>query len=176
MTSDLLAETAGELSWNVTDLAGTSLARGSKRVAIPARASGQAHELDLSELLAKHGAANVLIWVALASGESVSRNLLTYARPREMALNDPKLSFSVEGAGTEWSVTLTAAQPALWVWLELAGREARFSDNFCHIQPGEPLQIRVAIDQEMTREEFMKALSVRSLFDTYREAVGPVAE
>ena len=173
VTSDKLEDTAGKLTWNVTDLAGISLIHGAMPVAIPARKSAPACELDLRELLAKRGAANLLVWVALESGAAVSRNLLTFAKPKEMELLDPHLTLAVTGSGTQWTATLQVEHPALWAWLELAGNEARFSDNFCHLQPGEPVMIVVTLDQPMTQAELLRGLTASSLFDTFKHAEQP---
>ncbi len=65
-------------------------------------------------------------------------------------------------------VTLTAARPALWAWLELAGCEARYSDNFVHLAPGHPAEIVVYPEQSFSPAALRDALRVRSLIDTYR--------
>jgi len=169
ITSDKLQETTGTLRWNITDLTGTSLGKGTRPVTIPARSSRLADGLELGTLLAKpNAAANLLLWTSLDCGDqTVSQNLLTFAKPRELRLLDPKLTLNVTGAGTQWTVTMQAAHPALWAWLEVTGVEAGFSDNFRHLQPGEPVTIEVTLAKEMTKEELLQRLTARSLFDTY---------
>lgn len=169
VTSDQLQDTTGTLRWQLTDLTGSPLATGSQPVAIPARKSQLARELKLSEMLGKPTPpASVLLWVALeCGGETVSQNLLTFAKPKELELMDPQLKLTVTGSATHWTATLTATHPALWAWLELTGTEARFSDNFIHLQPGVPVKIEVTTDREMTRDEFVRGLTAQSLFDTF---------
>ena len=72
-------------------------------------------------------------------GKTVSENLVTLAYPRELNLLDPALTAEIaEKEPGEFAVTLHAAHPALWTWLELDGVDARFSDNFVHVGPAGP--------------------------------------
>jgi hypothetical protein len=64
-------------------------------------------------------------------------------------------------------VNLTAKSPSLWTWLELDGEDARFSDNFFHLQPAKPVNIVVATEKVLSPVELKKKLRVRSLIDTY---------
>ena len=64
-------------------------------------------------------------------------------------------------------VTLTTEKPALWTWLSLDDADTRYSDNFFHITPGNPVQIRVTPAKSMSKSQFAKSLRVRSLYDTY---------
>ena len=50
---------------------------------------------------------------------------------------------------------------------ELAGTDATYSDNFFPVRPGEPAQIVVHPAKPISREELLKCLKLRSLFDTY---------
>jgi beta-mannosidase len=108
------------------------------------------------------------VWFALdAEGKTVSQNLLTLAKPKELALVNPNLKTEARGDGTDWAVTIQAEHPALWTWLEVAGAEARYSDNFIHIAPGTSVRVEVHLAPPMTKSDFLAALRVRSLFDTY---------
>jgi hypothetical protein len=69
--------------------------------------------------------------------------------------------------GGDFKVKLTAAHPALYTWLSFDGIDARCSDNFVHVRPGEPVEITVHPAAPTTREAFLKSLRVRSLYDTY---------
>jgi hypothetical protein len=82
-------------------------------------------------------------------------------------LSDPKLTVTVEEAGEGFSVTIKSQKPALWVWQGLENTDARYADNFFHVMPGAPQLIRVQPKLALSKEEFVKELRVRSLFDTY---------
>ena len=71
------------------------------------------------------------------------------------------------GGGT-YEVRLSARRPALWTWLDVADADARFSENFVHLRPGESFTIRVTPEENMSVAELRGRLRIRSLFDTYQ--------
>jgi beta-mannosidase len=168
LTSDRMADGRGKLTWTVTDLSGGQLAGGALGVDLPARTSRRVHTLALEPLLRSRGASNLLVWLSLECGGTiVSENLVTFAYPRELKLADPRLSAVVSPRQGPLAVTLQAEHPALWAWLELEGVDARFSDNFVHVRPGQPVTITACPATPLGLEAFRKALRVRSLYDTY---------
>ena len=176
VTSDHMQPVSGELSWNVTDTSGATLLAGKQQVTVPARRSLQVRELVLSDLVQKHGAANLLVWIAFETGgQTVSENLATFAKPKELGLADPGLSIEVAGEGTRWTVTLSAKRPSLWTWLAVSGAGARYSDNFVHLSPEEPAKIVVTLDKEVSKEEFVRSLKARSLHDTFKVELDALA-
>ena len=67
-------------------------------------------------------------------------------------------------------MTVTARNPALWVWAGLRNVDAKYSDNFFHLMPGAPQKILVQPKSPLTKDEFIQQLRLRSLFDTYLAA------
>ena len=120
------------------------------------------------------GEKDLLVWLKLdVAGETVSENLVTFVYPRELDLLDPAIAAEIaEKTPREFAVTLHAAHPALYAWLELDGADARFSDNFTHIGPARPVTITVRPAAPMTKEALRRALKVRSLYDTYKQPAG----
>ena len=168
ITSDLLDGRDGRLTWNVTDLDGKSLAHESLEVKIPARKSELVKTLELQEQIQKPGVGELLTWLKLEmDGKMVSENLVLMALPKELKLADPKLAVTVEGSGGGFLVTIKCEKPALWTWLELETADARFSDNFVHLIPDSPQTILVQPQKPLSKDDFVKGLRVRSLFDTY---------
>jgi hypothetical protein len=78
---------------------------------------------------------------------------------------------SISAEGSAFVVILTAAHPALRAWLDLAGSDARYSDNFVDLLPGEPIRIIVTPSSKLSLASFRKALRIRSLYDTYDQTV-----
>ncbi len=112
---------------------------------------------------------DLLLWLKLDIGdETVSENLVTLVYPRELELLDPQLKADVEEQAGRFKVTVTAVHPALWTWLSFDGFDGRCSDNFVHVRSDEPVEIIVRPAAPMTREAFVKAMRVRSLYDTYK--------
>jgi beta-mannosidase len=168
ITSDLADATRGKLSWNVTDLNGQSLAQDSLHVKIPGRKSELVKTLNLQDQVQKQGANGILTWLTLeVHGKPVSENLVMLALPKELKLSDPGLLVTSDASGDGFSVTLQSQKPALWTWLELDKLDAKFSDNFVHVTPDLPRTIFVEPFSQLSKDDFTKALKIRSLFDTY---------
>ncbi len=167
VTSDRLSDCQGKLTWTVTDVAGKTLASGSSRVDIPARMSRMSQSVSLRAALQSHGANDLLVWLRLdVDGRTESENLVTLVYPREFNLLDPRMSAEVSERNGAYTVTLRAAHPALWTWLELDGADARFSDNFVHVVQDHPATIEVFPARPMGKEAFQRSLRIRSLYNT----------
>jgi len=172
LTSDLLADARGTVSWTVTDLEGEILDRGSQGVSIPARQNHRCAIIAVKRPLKERGPREILVWLALAvDGKIVSRNLVHFARPKHLELRHPRLLAmvkTVEGESREFDITVTCKAPALWSWLDLECVEGRFSENYFHVSPHEPRTVRLSTAHPQTRTRIESALTVRSLRDTYQ--------
>jgi beta-mannosidase len=170
LTNDLREPSSGVVAWRLTDALGKSLASGRAPAEIDALMSRQVGQLDLGAHLAKHGPRGLLLWIEYAAkGRKVSTNFATFARPKHLELAEPGIETAIEALGdNRFAVTLTAARPALWAWLELDGADAVYSDNFMHLFPRAAHTVEVAPAGPMTAKQLAKALRVRSLIDTYR--------
>jgi beta-mannosidase len=169
VTSDLPENSVGLLSWLITNVKGKTIFQGDKAVAISPRKSRRVHVLKLGKFIKSRGSRDLLAWVELSiNGRSVSSNFVSLARPKHLDLVQPDIKAEVSGdKGGGITVTLTAKAPALWVWLELEGIDARFSDNFFHMLPGRPVKVALYTEKSVSLSEIAKRLRVRSLVDTY---------
>jgi beta-mannosidase len=167
INSDLMETCAGELSWTVTNAAGIKLAEGKQQVDIK-RGSSRVHVLKLADYIRDNGIRDLIIWLELqVKDKIVSTNFVTFARPKHLELRQPEITTEVSLQKGSVEVNLTAKSPSLWTWLELDGEDARFSDNFFHLQPAKPVNIVVATEKVLSPVELKKKLRVRSLIDTY---------
>ena len=170
VTSDRPAPITAELHWTLYDVAGVVLREGRAEVIAPANGSACVETLELGDAIGKHGPRNLLLWVELyAEGVCLSDNFVSFARPKHLELGDPDITVDVAVRGEGFQVTLEAARPALWAWLELSGVDARFSENFFHLMPGKARTVIVHPHTPISRAAFNTALRVRSLVDTYQE-------
>ena len=171
LTSDRLADCAGEVRWTLVTVAGETVATGSCDVRIAAQTSARVATLELAEDLALHGPRNLLLDIAFAmQGERVAGNLVHFARPKHIALQQPGIALRVEPqSARQCTVTLTAEKPALWAWLALDGVALRCSANYFHLLPGVPVRVEVKTDEPLSAAQW-QALQVYSLVDTYRPA------
>ena len=169
LTSDLRQPTIGTLRWQVTDGAGKLLREGEIKAELGSQSSREIGTLDLSDLLEKQGAGDMLVWLDFANsdanGES-SENLLMFGKPKILRLQNPQIQTQIVGAGKNYAVTLRAVHPALWSWIDV-GTDAKLSDNFVNLRAGAPRTIRVTLDAPLTLAQFKAQLKVRSLVDTY---------
>lgn len=172
VTSDLLNAVDARVEWTVKDTDGTELLTGGKSVRAGAGASRRVATLRLKKLLEAQGPNRVLVWLKLtAPGQPDSENLVMFARPKHLELSPtPGIRASVRNRkdGT-FSVRLSSRKPAMWVWLDVEGVDARLSDNFFHLRPGEPVTVDLTPKPELTLAQLTGALRVRSLVDTCRE-------
>lgn len=170
VTSDLLAAVPGTLTWVVTDAAGRKLLSGKKTIRTPVNGNQRVVTLKLAELIRQHSARDLLVWLKLSvKGQPDSTNLVTFGRPKQLALAEkPGVAAAVAlNKNGSFRVSLTAEKPALWNWIELEGVDARCSDNFVHLRPGQPVKVQVTPARPLTLAQFRKALKVRSLVNTY---------
>lgn len=166
VTSDAPGDMAGDLTWCVTTAAGELLRQGSKQILIPARTSWLAEELDLSDLLRAQGTGNLLIWPeVLVEGRTVAQNTLSFGRPKELKLRQPKLTVTTSGGETRYGVLIETDMPALWVWADMPNIEASYSDNFFPLRRERSVAIDVVLEKPMTPFEFRTKLQIRSIYD-----------
>lgn len=163
VANDRFEAKLGQIDWVLTKVDGTVLRKGAEKVQIPAGTSSlQALTLDFGSLPRK----DLLLWSTLrVAGEPESHSLVTFERPKELDLVDPKIEASVSATAKGFKVTLTSKYPALYAWVDLKGLDAEFSDNFVHLRPGAPVSVEVTAKATLT--EVKKALVARSLYDTY---------
>jgi beta-mannosidase len=140
------------------------VAEGIVPLTAPAQADNLVAELELGALIDQYGQRDLLVWLELVdeSGTLLGENLVTFVRPKHLALQDPQIALSLNEE--EGTVTLEAQKAALWAWLETAEDGTRFSDNFFHLRPGRPITVIVQGAGPMSSE----GLRVQSLIDTYR--------
>jgi beta-mannosidase len=169
VSNDNAEASSGTVSWSLTDLGGTEVDHGSSDVTIPAGTSNTTlPALELKDSVQKIGKNNALLWVKLeVNGAVVSRNLLTFVRYKDLVLQDPALTTKVSASGDGYDVTITAAHPALFTWLDLPDADARYSDNFINLRAHEPVTVHMTPASAMALDAVQKQLHARSLFDTY---------
>lgn len=169
VTSDRRSDSAGEAQWTLITASGETVDSGRFDARIAAGTNERVATLDLSTHLAQRGAHTMLLNLAyLEGGEQVGGNLVHFARPKHIDLEEPNIRLDVEPRGERaCAVTLTAAKPALWAWLAMDGVALRCSSNYMHLMPGVPVTVEVSAGEPMSAAQW-QALRVFSLLDTYR--------
>jgi beta-mannosidase len=175
VANDRRRNLTGRLDWKLLQVNGITLGRGSMEVVIP-RGTSSTHIFRLASLPAvtKNGPENLLMAAELhVPGEPVSKTLLLFVKPKFLNLMAPNIESAVKKVDARFIVTLTAKRPALDAWIDLAGIDTKFSDNFVNLMPGEPDLITVAPTRPATLAQIRRALQVKSLFDTYLPGGNP---
>jgi beta-mannosidase len=181
VTSDLLQPVSGTVKWTVTDVEGRQLLTGRRKLRAAAQSTRKVETLKLRDLTEQHEKRGLLVWLELdVPGQPVSRNMVFFARPikrprifsprpKHLVLSrKPGIAAKIaRKAGGAFEVTLTTKRPALWVWLEIDGVDARLSDNFFHLRPGSAQVVTVRPARVLSVSELRRRLIVRSLVDTY---------
>ncbi len=170
LTNDNLKSVKVNAVWKVTDLSGSVITEGSKKAKASAMSNTFVKKLDFSQLIARYGIRNLLVWLELFEEDkdmSTSRNLVLFSRPKHLELRQPKIKTSIKKSEFGFKVTLSSSTPALWNWLEMKDSDAVFSNNFFHLCPNSPLEIDVTTKKTMTTLGLKNQLLVRSLIDTF---------
>ncbi len=170
VSNDNRSSFEGKIHWRVTRVNGTPVIEGGKTVSVGAGRSRRLAVVKLAAILKSLGARDLLVWLSLQDrqGVEVSRNLVSFCRPKHMALCEPDIAVDVDPADHDsFYVTLRAARPALWVWMGLSGGDAQFDDNFFCLEPDHPYRVLAAPVKAHTRKTFRDALIVRGLKNTY---------
>ena len=159
------------LTWRLATTVGKVLRHNETAIDLPANGTMLAETVTLSDAEKAMGLPSLLIWMTVTpEGGLPETNVALLARPGELTLQTPSIQTKVTGAGKQFSVTLESAQPALWTWINLAkDADARYSDNFVHLEPGTPITITVNCGQEHSVADFQAQLAVRSV----REFITP---
>jgi beta-mannosidase len=167
VVNDRLTGGKADLTWRLTNTNGKVLRKGKTTFDLPVNGSHLVETITLNDAEKAGGLKNLLVWLAvhLASG-MVSRNVAFFVLPGQLALPVTSLQTKVKGSGKKFAVTLASPKPALWAWINLETEpDARYSDNFVHLEPGKPVTITVDCPRELRVEEFQRQLKARSVKD-----------
>jgi beta-mannosidase len=154
------------LSWRLATTGGTLLRHNEMSVELPANGNMVAQTVLLSDAEKAAGLQNLLLWMTVTpDGASPQTNISLFALPGQLTLaKSPPIQTKVTGAGRQFTVEISSAQPALWTWINLGNDpDARYSDNFVHLEPGTAVTIDVACGQEHSAADFRNQLAVRSV-------------
>jgi beta-mannosidase len=172
---DPLKPFKGKLAWRVTRVDGKVVRSGAMPVMLAAGSTALLTTLALSDLIALHGARNLIVWLTMLDGDgaAVSWNMVTFCRPKQIELHPPNLKVEIRAwDDNSYAVTLSSKVPVLWLWASLKGIEAKFDDNFICLEPARPMRIRVTPAARMKLDDFREALVLRSVWDTYQDPCG----
>jgi beta-mannosidase len=163
--NDRLTSGKASLSWRLATTDGKVLRHNETTIDLPANGNILAETVTLSDEEKSAGLPNLLLWMTVTpEGGPAETNLSFFAVLGQLTLPTPSIQTKVTGAGKQFSVTLESKQPALWTWINLAkDPDARYSDNFVHLEPGTPITIKVDCGQEHSAADLQTQLTIRSV-------------
>lgn len=170
--NDSLKPFKGVIKWRLVTLPGDVVASGTIPVAIQATTRLMAAMINVAQFLEEQGSSNVILWFNLIDdeGTTVSSNMLFFAEPREMSLEQPRMKAEIRiWDDNSYAITFTPQNTVLWAWVSLDGMEARYDENFICLEPGRPMRIRVTPSKRLKPLEFRQLLRIGSLRDTWQE-------
>jgi len=169
VTSDLMKDSKALLRCVLTDLSGKNLYSHEENIVLQSGKSELITTLEIEKSVGRYDPRNLILWMELESETGdTSSSIQLFARPKHLELEHPvyEQELSANGDGT-YSLKLESSSVALWVWLELTDSDAQYSDNFFHIQPGNPVCLMIRPQGTLSLEELKSQLRIRSIVDTY---------
>jgi beta-mannosidase len=189
--SDQAFNCAGTLRIEISTAAGRALWSGEKHVRVRKKSSACRWKLNVRKLVGSNIAwPNLSSVPAYTAGGVPMHNftqpedlfawselhfdngaridaLCTFVKPKHLPLKKPQISVRVtRSENATITVQFLSKTTALYVWLELDGKDVKFSDNYVHLRPGRTRSITVSGTQLSTKE-FRRRLRVKSLYDTF---------
>ena len=172
--SDRRADAPARLLTRVVDMEGRERWRQERDVTVKALTSAPALSVAKSELLKGLDPKQVVLVTELRSGSEVlSRNLLYFAKTKDLALLPPELAVVVTPHGDGATIQVTARRLARAVWLstpDQGGVDGGFSDNFFDLLAGETATVvwtPGAATPPGTAAKLGSVLRATSVRDTY---------
>ena len=171
LSNDTLSDIEGKVKWKLLNLNGRLEAGGEFEAFAAANTSVKIGTLDLLTAVAKAGGPRdvVLFYSFVSEGREVSANTAHFERPKHMKLKEPSHDTDIRRISPkEYEVVVKADRPALWVWPDIAGVSARYSDRFFDLDGENVKTVRVVLPADMEPAEFGEKLKIYSITDTYK--------
>ncbi len=168
IVSDKTVSTPAALRVRLMDFDGKVLLDEKHDVSIDRLASKGYLEWPLAKLTQAGAADTSRVFVIAelsAGGTAVSRNLMYIAPTKEIHLKPANLTIVSTGANGSYKIRISSPVLARDVYLALGAIDAKLSDNYFDILPGETVEIVAA--SNATLDELKAQLKVVSLTDAF---------
>ena len=159
----------GVLRWELHHTDGRRLLQGRKAVVLRPGESRRQQTLSLGRALRTHGRDHLWLRFALeVDGQRVSEDTVFLTPPRFVALPRGRTDVQVELTGPKQArLTFRSDVFQHRFSFDLAGCDYRASDNFFDLYPDEPRRVTIDLTRAATVAQLRRALTHRSLVDTY---------
>lgn len=164
ISSDIEREFSGKVCWWIENFAGEKQANGEAVAYIKAFESGRVLSVDVKELV--KGKERECVFVAEfvnEAGERILKEDILFTQNKIALLPNPELQTKVSVNRGVAKITIYAKHFARYVKITLGGTYQSFSDNYFDLLAGEVKEVTIAVGKEITAEEVVKNLSVKSV-------------
>jgi len=159
----------GVLRWDLFHLDDRVVLRGTQKVMLRPGESVRQKTLRLGRLMARHGRDNLHLRIALdLDGRCVSEDTVFLTPPRFLHLRPATTEAKFRLVSPKRAtVTFTSSAFQHRFAFDLKGIAHACSDNYFELYAGEPKTIELEFTRSQTLKQLQRALTHRSLVDTY---------
>jgi beta-mannosidase len=168
IVSDKTEAMHGQLHLRLMDFDGKVLMEETQQVDVSPLASKVYHDWPVSKLTEAAGGdvSHVFVVADLISGTTqISRNLTYLAPTKLIRLKPAQLKVETTGANGTYKVRVTSPVLARSVYVSVGELDAKFSDNYFNLLPGETATVTVTSSASL--DEVKAQLKVISLMDAF---------
>ncbi len=163
IVSDKTAPTGAQLRLRIMTLDGKTLSDATQNVTIPELSSKIYVQRALSDFAANDAARIFAVTDLLIEGKIASTNIVYLVPTKQIHLPQAQISSELTKDGDTYRLRLSSSVLARSVYISFGDVEAKLSDNYVNLVPGESLDIRV--DTSKPVEELRSKMKVVSLAD-----------
>jgi len=170
VVSDRTEAVTAELTVKLVAMDGTVLTESTQKVQVPPLSSAVYMKTSMEELLlARHAdpARTVLVADLMVGGARVSSNILYFAAPKDLQLTPQVIDRTLVQDGKGYRLRLSAKSLAPGVYISLGDLDAKLSDNYFDLLPGQPHIVEIS--STATVDQLKNALRIVSLADAAAE-------
>lgn len=170
LSNDTLKDVDGKIEWELLNLDGKTINSDIFDAKIKANTSSLIKTLNLSKQIEKaDGIRNVVLFYLFAKDDKIfSQNTTYFERPKHLKLQKPNYNTEIIMTNEKsFDLIIQADKPSLWVWPELIGIKAKYSDRFFHMNGKDAKIITIDVEKDSSVEKIKAALKISSIVDTY---------
>ncbi|MDE6614465.1 MAG: hypothetical protein K2K24_03045, partial [Clostridia bacterium] len=160
-----------KIEYSIKSYKGETVYTATDNLTLDGDAAQKVTTLNLHKLLKRRRARNCYVFATAydSQGNIVSEETLPLTNENKAKLPKTKLGLSVEQAGNNAKLTITADGYARFVEIRLKGYSTMLSDNYFDMMPNQTKTVSFEIPQGENIESVKKLLSIRSLVDVPRK-------
>jgi len=169
LTNDYQRSVSGKINCKIVNVCGNTVMEKSFAASVGPNSSVIANTIDVKSYVDEESRRRHIMFLEFVSETGItSDNAVFFTRPKHIELENPYLKAEIiESDGKNHKVMITANKPALWVWIDIEGINAKYSDMFFHMLPENPVTISITTENKIDADDIIRRLKTYSLVDTF---------